>query len=64
MASQLALTLVDIAWLRSSASKAGALGAPQPVATRLLAGKFVVQDKPQGSLKITPRGQLALTRLS
>jgi len=64
MAAQPALTLVDISWLRSAAAKAGALNVPQSIAARLVAGSLVVREGTPECLKITARGQLALTRLS
>jgi hypothetical protein len=62
MTARAALTLLDIPWLRLSARPAGAVDMPQTIASRLLAGGLVQRAKPD-CLKITARGQLALTRL-
>jgi hypothetical protein len=63
MASARALTILDIPWLRQSASKTGAHAAPSMIASRLLAGGLVTSDTKTDALIITKRGQLALTRL-
>ena len=64
MAAQPALTLLDIPWLRQAAGKAGAHNTPELIATRLLAGGLVIRDDKADCLKITKRGELALTRLT
>ena len=61
---QFALSLTDIPWLRRAALATGAVEMPPGIATKLLAGGFVERDLKRGSLTITPRGKLALTRLT
>lgn len=57
-----ALTLLDIPWLRQSSRKDGAVAVPPAIASKLLGAGLVERD-PRGCLTITPRGQIALTRL-
>lgn len=64
MSAQPALTLLDIPWLRQAAGKAGANNVPPFIAARLLAGKLVERTGATECLRITKRGQLALTRLT
>ena len=63
MAITAALTLLDIPWLRQAARPVGTVGIPHAIASRLLAGGLVERRTGSESLKITPRGQLALSRL-
>ena len=63
MANQNALTLTDIPWLRQAANKAGAQDVPTTIAHRLLTGGLVELHTDRLTLRITKRGQLALTRL-
>lgn len=64
--SQLApLTIADIPWLRLAARKGGVVDVPHGVAAKLLKGGFVrVDASARDCLTITPRGELALTRLT
>ena len=63
MGNQNALTIHDIAYLRQSSHKAGALAVPAGIAKRLIAGGLVAHDARKDCLMITARGRLALTRL-
>ena len=63
MAQSLALTLLDIPWLRQASQKAGALAVPPVIATKLLAGGLVEVDSARHCRPITNRGRLALARL-
>ena len=58
-----ALSLSDIPWLRQAANKAGAQDVPTTIAHRLLTGGLVELHTDRLTLRITKRGQLALTRL-
>jgi hypothetical protein len=64
VSSQAALTLFDIPWLRRAAAKSGAHNTPHVIAARLLAGGLVVRGVEPGCLRITRRGEIALTRLT
>ena len=59
-----ALNLLDIPWLRVAARPSGAVAVPHAIATKLLAAGLVERDAKRDCLTITPRGQLALTRLT
>jgi hypothetical protein len=59
-----ALNLLDIPWLRVAARPSGAVDVPPGIAAKLLAGGLVKRDVKRDCLTITPRGQLALTRLT
>lgn len=63
MAHMSALTLLDIPWLRQSSRKDGAVAVPPAIASKLLGAGLVERDAARGCLTITPRGQIALTRL-
>ena len=62
MASNNALTLHDISWLRQASHKTGAASVPPMIAKRLVAGGFVIAGA-NNCFTITQRGHLALTRL-
>lgn len=57
------LLIADIPWLRQASQKTGALNVPGQIAAKLLKGGFVEHDLVKHCLRITRRGQLALTRL-
>ena len=63
MAHAAPLTIADIPWLRLAAHRSGALRVPQSIAVKLLKGGFVRVDSVRDCLTITPRGELALSRL-
>jgi hypothetical protein len=58
-----ALTLLDLPWLRLAGKPTGALNVPDAIARNLLSCGYVNRHEPSKSLRITSRGQLALTRL-
>ena len=62
--AQLPLTIADIPWLRLASRKSGVVDMPRLTATKLLKGGFVKLDFAHDCLHITPRGELALTRLA
>ena len=59
-----ALTIGDIPWLRLASRKCGAPDVPRGTASKLIEGGFVRLDAVRDCLTITPRGELALTRLA
>jgi hypothetical protein len=61
MPANRALTLLDIPWLRLAARRTGALNVPREIADNLVRCGLV--DRHTDCLRITARGQLALTRL-
>ena len=62
MKNTAALTLLDIPWLRRAARVDGVSDAPLDIASKLVSGGLVARTG-ANVLTITPRGQLALTRL-
>jgi hypothetical protein len=63
MPIQRTLVLADIPWLRLSARRVGASNVPPAIAAKLLAAGLVERGLEADCLKITNRGQLALTLL-
>jgi len=59
-----ALTIADIPWLRLASRKCGANDVPRGTAAKLLKGGFLRFDDVRDCFTITPRGELALTKLA
>lgn len=57
------ITIQDIGWLRLAARAVGTDAIPSMIATKLKNAQLIEADKNQGFMRITKRGQLALTRL-
>ena len=57
------ITLQDVCWLREAALKRGAPAIPDAIARRLVSAQLIVKDAAHDCMRITRRGQIALTRL-
>jgi hypothetical protein len=53
----------DILWLRRAATKSGADGVPEAIARKLLRAGLTERDQQHRTLKITPKGRIALAKL-
>ncbi len=57
------ITLQDVCWLREAALKRGAPAIPAAIASKLLGAQLIMKDPTLDIMRITKRGQIALTRL-
>lgn len=56
------VTLQDVCWLREAALKRGTQAIPAAIARKLIASHLITRDA-LDVMRITARGQIALTRL-
>lgn len=56
------ITLQDVCWLREAALKRGTQAIPAAIASKLIGAQLIARDG-LDVMRITKRGQIALTRL-
>ena len=57
------ITIQDIGWLRLAARATGTDAMPTAIAAKLKSARLIEADSKHRCMRITKRGQLALTRL-
>jgi hypothetical protein len=61
--TEITITLEDVCWLREAALKRGTTAIPALIANKLVAAQLIAPDPLHRCMRITKRGELALTRL-